>query len=334
MMNHAVQLQPLTTSAPLVRKSRLSEVTSGRVDRQPRLVVYGVEGIGKSTFAAGAPNTIFLGPENGTETLDVKRYPITRSWQDVLDAVDDLTLSDHTYKTLAIDTLDWIEPLIHEAVCQSVTPPKTSIEDFGFGKGYVEALALGRVLLARLDRLRDAKGMTILLLAHCQIRPFKNPEGDDYDRYEMKLHSKLAAQFREWSDACLFANYEVTTYEKNNKAKGISTGKRLLFTERRAAFDAKNRLNLPASMPLEWGAFETARRASFDLSTDVDALVKQVAKHDADTAAKAREWLGAKPRAAHELAWLKAKLEARLALQQEASLASTPTDTKKEQASS
>ena len=72
MMNHVVSLQPLQTSAPLVRKSRLSEVTSGRVDRPPRLVVYGVEGIGKSTFAAGAPNTIFLGPENGTETLDVK----------------------------------------------------------------------------------------------------------------------------------------------------------------------------------------------------------------------------------------------------------------------
>src|SRR5579871_5958182 len=129
MMNHAaVQLQPLTTSAPTARKSRLSEVSSGRVDRPPRLVIYGVEGIGKSTFAAGAPNTIFLGPENGTETLDVRRYPTTRTWQDVLDAVDDLTLSDHGYKTLAIDTLDWIEPLIHEAVCQSVSPPKASIE--------------------------------------------------------------------------------------------------------------------------------------------------------------------------------------------------------------
>src|SRR5438128_491663 len=109
MMNQ-IPLQPIATSAPPVRKSRLSEVTSGRVDRPPRVVVYGVEGIGKSTFAAGAPNTIFLGPENGTETLDVKRYPLTRSWQDVIDAVDDLTLSEHSYKTLAIDTLDWIEP--------------------------------------------------------------------------------------------------------------------------------------------------------------------------------------------------------------------------------
>ena len=332
MMNHVVPLQPLPTSAPSVRKSRLAEVTSGRLDRPPRLVVYGVEGIGKSTFASGAPNTIFLGPENGTETLDVKRYPTTRTWQDVLDAIDDLTLSDHSYKALAIDTLDWIEPLIHEAVCQSVTPPKASIEDFGFGKGYVEALTLGRVLLARLDRLRDAKGMTIILLAHCQIRPFKNPEGDDYDRYEMKLHAKLAAQFREWSDACLFANYEITTYEKNNKAKGVSTGKRLLFTERRAAFDAKNRLSLPSTMPLEWGAFEAARRVSFDLASDVDALVKQVAKQDVDTAARAREWLAFKPRAAHELALLKSKLEARLAQPADVS-ESTQPDTKKEQAS-
>ena len=72
----------------------------------------------------------------------MKRYPTTRTWQDVLDAIDDLTLYDHSYRTLAIDTLDWIEPLVHEAVCQSVTPAKQSIEDFGFGKGYVEAISL------------------------------------------------------------------------------------------------------------------------------------------------------------------------------------------------
>lgn len=332
MMNQ-VSLQPVPTSTPPVRKSRLPEVTSGRLDRPPRLVVYGVEGIGKSTFAGGAPSAIFLGPENGTETLDVKRYPTTRTWQDVLDAIDDLTLYDHSYNTLAIDTLDWIEPLIHEAVCQSVTPAKQSIEDFGFGKGYIEAISLGRMLLARLDRLRDAKGMTIILLAHCQIRPFKNPEGDDYDRYEMKLHSKLAAQFREWSDACLFANYEITTYEKNNKAKGIATGKRLLFTERRAAFDAKNRLNLPTTMPLEWGAFESARRASFDLANDIDMLLKQVGKLDAEVAVRGRHWLATRPRAAHELVLFKAKLEEWVAQSQGASQ-TTPIDTKKEQASS
>lgn len=147
----------------------------------------------------------------------------------------------------------------------------------------------------------------------------------------MKLHAKLAAQFREWSDACLFANYESTTYEKNNKAKGVSTGKRLLFTERRAAFDAKNRLSLPATLPLEWSAFDVARRAAFDLSGDVDALVRQVAEQSPDTAAKAREWLGAKPRAAHELAALKAKLEAFLAQPQEGSETTNP-ETKKEQA--
>lgn len=329
----------MATTAPIngtSRRSRLAEVTSGRVNRPPRLVIYGVEGVGKSTFAAGATGTIFVGPEQGTEMLDVKRYPTTRSWQEVLDAIDDLTLSDHPYKALAIDTLDWIEPLIHEAVCQSVTPAKNSIEDFGFGKGYVAALEVGRVLLARLDRLRDAKGMTIILLAHCQIRPFKNPEGDDYDRYEMKLHAKLGAQFREWSDACLFANYEISTYEKNNKAKGIATGRRLLYTERRAAFDAKNRLNLPATIPLEWASFEAARNASFALSSDVDDLVRRVAEVDADAASKARAWLAAKPRASHELATVKAKLEERLIAPPPADTTqpttTTTTTTKKEKA--
>ena len=248
--------------------SILTRVVKGKIEKPLRLLVYGVEGIGKSSFAAGAPATIFVGPEDGTTELDVTRAPSPEkgdwSWSYVLDTLTELATEKHEYKTVAIDTLDWLEPLCWKHVClkgDENGKQKNSIEDFGYGKGFAAALEEWRVFLARLERLRNSRGMNVVLLAHSWIKPYKNPEGPDYDRHEMKLNAKASGLLREWCDAVLFANYETFAIEDKGRVRGVGNNVRYLYTQRSAARDAKNRYDLPEKLPLNWESFIAAVRA-------------------------------------------------------------------------
>lgn len=241
--------------------SVLQNVVRGKISKPIRVLLYGVEGIGKSTFAASAPKPIFLGAEDGTSELDVARLPEPKSWADVFGMVTELTTGEHEFKTLVIDTLDWLEPLCWDAVCTRGDDKgrrKNSIEDFGYGKGYAAALDEWRKLVALVERMRAERSMHVITLAHCQIKTFKNPGGDDYDRYELKLHPKAGGMLKEWCDCVLFANYETLVDDSSGRAKGISTGKRVVQTQRTAAWDAKNRYGFPEQMPLAWKEFAGA----------------------------------------------------------------------------
>lgn len=250
------------------KRMSLGAVTKGRVASPVRVLIMGTDGVGKSTFAADAPSPIFLGSESGTGELDVARMPEPRTWSDLLDAVDVLTKEAHEYKTLAIDSLDWIEPLCWAHVCATkrdkAGKSHDTIEGFGYGAGYVLALDVWRDLLARFDALRTKRGVNVIMIAHSIVKTFKNPEGEDFERYQLKLHDKSGALLREWSDAVLFATYETLTHQKDarSQVKGVSTGARIMHTERRAAFDAKNRYGLPDSMPLSWATFADAVASS------------------------------------------------------------------------
>jgi len=251
--------KPEPTQKPVAAPPRMSltKVVSGRIAKPVRVLVWGTEGIGKSTFGASAPSPIFLGAEDGTSELDVARFPEPSTWQDAHDAIAELTNVQHEYKTLVIDTLDWLEPLCWRAVCAKGDRGKRvdSIEELPYGRGYTAALDEWRRLLSAVERLRSSRGMHVVLLAHAWIKPFKNPDGDDFDRYELKLHAKAGGLLKEWCDAVLFANYETLTREANGRSKGVSTGARVLHTQRRAAYDSKNRYDLPETLPLDWHAF-------------------------------------------------------------------------------
>jgi hypothetical protein len=255
---------------------KLDAVQTGRLEKPKRVLLYGCEGIGKSTFAAHAPAPIFLGPEDGTAQLDVARFPEPKTWSEVGEAVEVLGTTDHEYQTLALDTLDWLEPLCWTHVCEAHS--KADIEAFGYGKGYVAALDQWRTLLAMLDQLRAKRGMDIVLIAHSHIRTFRNPEGDDFDRYELKLNTKAAGLCKEWCDALLYAAYETLTHTEDNRTRGISTGARLVHTERCAAFDAKNRYDLPPKLPLSWDEFAAAIGGGIASVDELLAQVKEAAK--------------------------------------------------------
>lgn len=255
---------------------RLDAVIDGKIDKPYCLVGYGPEGIGKSSFAAGAPNPIFVGAEKGTAQLYVKRFPAPETWEDILDTVRVLLTGEHGYQTVVYDTLDWIEPLLWKHLCEQ--NKWASIEDPGYGKGYQAALDEWRRFLSMLEILMEKRRVNVIMLAHAQIRPFKNPAGEDFDRYELKINQKAAGLVKEWAEAVLFANYETFAKEdkKTKRVKGVSTGARLLYTVRTAAFDAKNRYNLPEELPLDWNEFDAAAKAGN--SAPIEALREEITR--------------------------------------------------------
>lgn len=313
---------PTTARATARTRMSLSAVITGRLAKPMRVLVYGIEGVGKSTFAAGAPKPIFLGAEDGTSELDVARFPEPLSYADALDAFDQLIDEPHEYRTLVIDTLDWLEPLVWQHVCETnrdkLGKPYKSIEDFGFGKGYTAALLAWRELVKRIELLREKRHTHLIMLAHSWIKPFKNPEGEDFDRYEMKLDKRAAALLREQCDAVLFATHETLTYESNGRTKGISSGARVLYTRRRAAWDAKNRYDLPETLPLDWGAFVEAvitRRPDDParIKARIEAAIASAPEGAVDVDAVKRVTAAAGDNAA-ELARILNKLSARVSI--------------------
>jgi hypothetical protein len=259
----------------------LTALSRGPIKKPIRVLLYAPEGLGKSTFASNAPNPIFIGPEDGTAQLDVVRFPQPETWEDIREAVATLIRDEHDFKTFVIDTVDWAEPLLWKSLC--LAAGVTSIEDLGggFGKGYVAALDSWRALLSDLERLREKKGMHIVMLAHSWVRPFHSPDLSTYDRYELKLHQRASGLLKEWCDAVLFGNYETFTDkdQRTKRIKGVSTGGRLVFSVRTAAFDAKNRYGLPERMPLDWGDFYAAVQAH--KPADVQTMV-EIIKTNAD----------------------------------------------------
>ncbi|MEO5376055.1 MAG: ATP-binding protein [Alphaproteobacteria bacterium] len=227
----------------------------------PRILIHGVAGVGKTTFAAGAPAPVFILTEDGLGTLTSDHFPTARTFEEVMESLVALHVEEHAFQTVVIDSVDWLEPLVWAQACKD--NGWKSIEDAGYGKGYVAALDLWRQYIAWLNALRDDRGMTVIQIAHTEIKRFDSPEHEPYDRYVIKLHTRAAALLQEHSDVVLFANYRISTVKSDvgfNKkvTRALGSGERVLYTAERPAFLAKNRYDLPDSLALSWDAFAAA----------------------------------------------------------------------------
>ena len=241
--------------------SILQKIKRGGESLPPRVSLSGPEGIGKSTFGASAPSPLFISQEDGLTGLDHVARVNPESFADVLALVDEITANGSEFKTLVIDTVDWLERSIHSFICDRDS--KSGVEDYGYGKGYKVAEAELVLLLSKLDALRQKQKMGIVLLSHVHIKAFASPDGSTWDRYEMKGHKGFTGILREWPDACLFAVYEVfKTKEKGEQRERVIGGDRIIHTQWSPGWDAKNRLGLPETLPLSWDDFDSAVQAN------------------------------------------------------------------------
>jgi hypothetical protein len=227
------------------------QITRGRRQAAVRGTIYGIEGIGKTTLATQFPAPLVLDTEDGTNHIDVARASI-HDWKSLTLALTELAVNAQGYKTIVIDSADWAEKLLIEWLLK--TSGKKSIEDFGFGKGYTMVAEHWTRFLASCDVL-IGQGINVVFVAHSTVKRTSPPDQTDgFDRYELKLTKQSAPLLREWCDLLLFCTYRTKLVEGSDGRLKAQGGKeRIMHAEHSAAWDAKNRFDLPAEMPMEIG---------------------------------------------------------------------------------
>lgn len=217
-----------------------SKITQSGASLPPRIVVSGAPKTGKTTFAAGAPDCLIL-PIKGEQGADGIKgahiAPVIKSYEELTEALKFLAQGEHSFKSVAIDSISALEPLLQDAVCKEHN--KKSIEQVldGFGKGYVETFAKFRQITNGLDYLREKKGMNIIMVCHVIIRTINDPIAGSYDKFELKADKRILAWLEQWADSTLFINKKVFVSTEdgsfNKKVKrGIDpTGSRYLYTQ-------------------------------------------------------------------------------------------------------
>ena len=231
------------------------QIINGRIATAIKVVIYGPEGIGKSTFASQFPDPLFIDTEGSTVHMDVKRLPRPDLWAELLNEVEYVRQNPGCCKTLVLDTADWAETLCGEYICSR--DQKTGIEDYGYGKGYKYLFEEFGRLLNALELVRG-QGVNVVICCHATIRKFEQPdELGAYDRWGLKLtdspKASIAGMVKEWADMVIFANYKTIVVNVDGKGttKGknkVQGGKRVMYTSHHSCWDAKNRFGLPEEM--------------------------------------------------------------------------------------
>lgn len=228
-------------------------ITKGKITgTAKRVIIYGPEGVGKSTLATGILNSLVLDYEDGTKEIDCSRH-LVKDWRDGEAAINELIANPQGIKAVIIDTVDWCERMLIENMLKR--SGKSGIEDFGYGKGFTQLAEEFARFLALLDKL-ILKGVHVVFVAHSTIKRMSPPDQTDgYDRYELKLTKQVAPLIKEWAEAILFCKYKIQIVEGTDGRLKAQGGKdRIIYTTHSPAWDAKNRFDLPDEIPMKFAS--------------------------------------------------------------------------------
>jgi hypothetical protein len=233
----------------------------------PRIIFYAVGGFGKTTFASQSPKPIFIQAEDGAGMLELAGKKVT-NYDEVIEVISFLAEEKHDFLTVVIDTMDAMEKIIYNEVIKRHDKPIQSIEDIGFGKGYVKANELWNNLLSSLDYLREHKKLMVVILGHTKIKGYTPPDSEPYDRYTFGLqdskNTSTAELLRGWADIILFGNYKVITKKVEGKTQATSkSNERAIYTEERPTHWGKNRYNMPYELPFPLESWKEVEKVIF-----------------------------------------------------------------------
>lgn len=270
----------------------------------PRMLVYGIPGVGKSTFGAGAPDPVFVPTEAGVENLDVARFPAARSLDEFLNNLRLVAAGEHEHRAVVVDTLNGLLPLYFHAKKGIPGEKGKPLYDFvGYG-GHSGWTAVGRDLAADVFPLLDQcqrRGMFVVLLAHTGEYTRKNPLGDDIVVAAPSIPKQVWKEVHPWLDVIGRADYVYTTVKAGDRKAKASTDEEVVdgvkVKVRKLIFaggveqDCKTRVGyeLPPEMPLSWDVFASHLGNVKALAAEVRDLWPCLPP---DKAASALHWLG------------------------------------------
>lgn len=255
----------------------MSSIVGTRHSKPPRIIIHGGEKVGKSSFFAGAPNPIFIQTEDGLSGIDAQAFPLATEFSQVMDALATLCEAEHDFQTVVIDSVDWMERLIHKAVIDDWNRSNGGNAEVidkthgGYGKGYVVANGMFRDVLQALDYLCQKRGMIVGMICHSKLATISEPDQEPIDIYRMKLHSPKSGNgagdiLNEWADVIGFASIVKRVTKRETQDAGYKSikgmGERVLHLDGSPAFIAGNRYGLPPELPLDWASFQAALNQS------------------------------------------------------------------------
>ena len=254
----------------------LKSIHTGKRAMPERVVLAGMPGVGKSTMASQVPKPIFIPTEDGLDGIDCESFPMATKFSDVTDAIGALATEPHDYKTVVIDSMDWLENL---AMAQVKIDVNNDAKVLGYGGDHRLTAEKIRFVLRGLTTLREKRGMTVILIAHSLVKRFDDPAGDSYDRYILKMNGKSSSVISEWADVVGFAAQQTVVREVDagfgkKIGKGIAVGGNVLHLAWAPAYDAKCRYDMPAVIDLRWDAFASARKEGNDTTNKTTKGVK------------------------------------------------------------
>ena len=214
----------------------LTDIQKGVTPMPRKVIIYGPPKLGKSTLAGSTKNALMIPTEDRVSHINCDKAPVVKEYEELMEVFSFLlNEKKHGYKRVIIDSLDWLEPILHKYICakkgfKSLTDDHNKETAFQKGLKY-HAVEGWKTFLHNCDVLRE-NGIDVIMVAHSTTITVNPPDTDSYDKSVMKIDKNALSIVEEWADIIAFYTQEIFVKrdEKSlsKKGKAITSNKRIL----------------------------------------------------------------------------------------------------------